>query len=108
MIRRPPRSTLFPYTTLFRSRAPSPGRRRHARAGARRSAPARRRARGHLRSLPRPPSTAGRRAVGGAERVELPPWSRALAVGLRLPRARGSRDAPALARPVAERARLAG
>src|SRR3712207_8899306 len=29
MIRRPPRSTLFPYTTLFRSRAkPVPGRRR--------------------------------------------------------------------------------
>src|SRR6266511_2893656 len=25
MIRRPPRSTLFPYTTLFRSRRPSPG-----------------------------------------------------------------------------------
>src|SRR3989475_7632113 len=50
---------------------------------ARRSAPARRRARGHLRSVPRPPSTAGRRAVGGAERVELPPRSRALAVGLR-------------------------
>src|SRR2546422_4321868 len=25
MIRRPPRSTLFPYTTLFRSRAPMPG-----------------------------------------------------------------------------------
>src|SRR2546425_6853350 len=24
MIRRPPRSTLFPYTTLFRSRKPSP------------------------------------------------------------------------------------
>src|SRR5258705_1615908 len=24
MIRRPPRSTLFPYTTLFRSRAPEP------------------------------------------------------------------------------------
>src|SRR3712207_7088595 len=24
MIRRPPRSTLFPYTTLFRSRPPSP------------------------------------------------------------------------------------
>src|SRR2546421_8528831 len=24
MIRRPPRSTLFPYTTLFRSRAPAP------------------------------------------------------------------------------------
>src|SRR5436305_2535531 len=26
MIRRPPRSTLFPYTTLFRSRAPPGGR----------------------------------------------------------------------------------
>src|SRR5438046_7339757 len=26
MIRRPPRSTLFPYTTLFRSRAPRGGR----------------------------------------------------------------------------------
>src|SRR5260370_29460605 len=26
MIRRPPRSTLFPYTTLFRSRVGSPGR----------------------------------------------------------------------------------
>src|SRR2546429_6043870 len=26
MIRRPPRSTLFPYTTLFRSSQPSPGR----------------------------------------------------------------------------------
>src|SRR5258708_12616941 len=26
MIRRPPRSTLFPYTTLFRSRATPPGR----------------------------------------------------------------------------------
>src|SRR3712207_8757609 len=25
MIRRPPRSTLFPYTTLFRSPAPQPG-----------------------------------------------------------------------------------
>src|SRR5438309_5269260 len=28
MIRRPPRSTLFPYTTLFRSSPPPPGRRR--------------------------------------------------------------------------------
>src|SRR2546430_5821056 len=27
MIRRPPRSTLFPYTTLFRSRVRGPGRR---------------------------------------------------------------------------------
>src|SRR3712207_7188671 len=30
MIRRPPRSTLFPYTTLFRSEPPSP---RHGRIG---------------------------------------------------------------------------
>src|SRR6266536_4873986 len=43
MIRRPPRSTLFPYTTLFRSppRLPRPGR-GHARARARvRRAPGR-------------------------------------------------------------------
>src|SRR3712207_7996177 len=35
MIRRPPRSTLFPYTTLFRSRRSRPARprRRRARAG---------------------------------------------------------------------------
>src|SRR3712207_7702524 len=30
MIRRPPRSTLFPYTTLFRSSGMVPRRRRHA------------------------------------------------------------------------------
>src|SRR5947199_4079816 len=30
MIRRPPRSTLFPYTTLFRSRGGGPGHRRSA------------------------------------------------------------------------------
>src|SRR4051812_49507557 len=29
MIRRPPRSTLFPYTTLFRSRSTAPGRGSH-------------------------------------------------------------------------------
>src|SRR2546427_3649061 len=29
MIRRPPRSTLFPYTTLFRSRRPRAGRHNH-------------------------------------------------------------------------------
>src|SRR5256886_7048874 len=35
MIRRPPRSTLFPYTTLFRSRAARPGSsRRSGRRGA--------------------------------------------------------------------------
>src|SRR2546422_1553657 len=36
MIRRPPRSTLFPYTTLFRSRRPRPRPRRDARAPRRR------------------------------------------------------------------------
>src|SRR6266852_7477617 len=38
MIRRPPRSTLFPYTTLFRSRRPGPWRRgcRDCRRAARR------------------------------------------------------------------------
>src|SRR5688572_31696181 len=38
MIRRPPRSTLFPYTTLFRSRVPARG---WPRIGERRSGPAR-------------------------------------------------------------------
>src|SRR5438093_13678690 len=38
MIRRPPRSTLFPYTTLFRS---EPARSRRARRGRRPAAPAR-------------------------------------------------------------------
>src|SRR3989441_8073833 len=33
MIRRPPRSTLFPYTTLFRSPGPDPRLRRRARGG---------------------------------------------------------------------------
>src|SRR5256885_5021835 len=33
MIRRPPRSTLFPYTTLFRSLAQSPGRAAAGRCG---------------------------------------------------------------------------
>src|SRR5258708_28286602 len=32
MIRRPPRSTLFPYTTLFRSPSPPPSCRRRSRA----------------------------------------------------------------------------
>src|SRR2546421_3371487 len=35
MIRRPPRSTLFPYTTLFRSRVGGFARRAHLRTGAR-------------------------------------------------------------------------
>src|SRR5687768_17639912 len=33
MLRRPPRSTLFPYTTLFRSRSIDPARRERARRG---------------------------------------------------------------------------
>src|SRR2546428_2835458 len=39
MIRRPPRSTLFPYTTLFRSSAEFPRFRSHSRTSARRSGP---------------------------------------------------------------------
>src|SRR5260221_13014283 len=38
MIRRPPRSTLFPYTTLFRSRSQRPLQRRRACPGRRRGA----------------------------------------------------------------------
>src|SRR2546430_9699151 len=38
MIRRPPRSTLFPYTTLFRSRSPDAPRVRHGGALAERPA----------------------------------------------------------------------
>src|SRR2546427_8375439 len=46
MIRRPPRSTLFPYTTLFRSQAVPPGR---ARGCGRDLRPSRREARGARR-----------------------------------------------------------
>src|SRR4051794_41746173 len=53
MIRRPPRSTLFPYTTLFRSARPSP-----AAAGCARRAPAhgrgRRRSEEHTSELQSP------------------------------------------------------
>src|SRR2546430_3698875 len=47
MIRRPPRSTLFPYTTLFRSPADRPG------AGARQARPADLRPRGAAAAPPR-------------------------------------------------------
>src|SRR5947207_4306224 len=50
MIRRPPSSTLFPYTTLFRSHVAAPSRRGRI-AAARRDRPAPRRAVAH----PRPP-----------------------------------------------------
>src|SRR5689334_24349436 len=54
MIRRPPRSTLFPYTTLFRSQI---ARKNHARAGAPATRPA---------ALPNP--QARRRARGFGDR----------------------------------------
>src|SRR3989442_11504847 len=41
MIRRPPRSTLFPYTTLFRSKPPSESSRRASGRRRRRAAPSR-------------------------------------------------------------------
>src|SRR5215216_6899814 len=54
MIRRPPRSTLFPYTTLFRSRTPPVARTRGWR---------------HARGVPgrRPPRVAGARAPRSEE-----------------------------------------
>src|SRR5688572_32191680 len=55
MIRRPPRSTLFPYTTLFRSRlerrAPELARRRVAIAGLLRHGPAEHRSEEHTSEL---------------------------------------------------------
>src|SRR5687768_18550341 len=59
MIRRPPRSTLFPYTTLFRSRTRSPGR------SAVRSAAGSARA---LRACRRRPAPRGGRGAGSARR----------------------------------------
>src|SRR2546426_8170356 len=64
MIRRPPRSTLFPYTTLFRSaQAPAgrEGRFLHR-------ASLRRRARGSAATFDRPLRRAGRAARGGRRR----------------------------------------
>src|SRR3712207_8468021 len=55
MIRRPPRSTLFPYTTLFRSAA---GRRRSGRVRRRR----------HVRRVPPLPAGVGGRGAGGGGR----------------------------------------
>src|SRR2546430_3963368 len=51
MIRRPPRSTLFPYTTLFRSADRVPARRRSGQPASRHVVP-RVRSRGHLRHVP--------------------------------------------------------
>src|SRR6266481_2648742 len=96
MIRRPPRSTLFPYTTLFRPRARS-GRARGAACGEPDPVDA------HRVRPPRAvhaPSAEGAAPVGALrERVGLRPWPRIeLAGGLRrLPAAEdGSRRWPSL------------
>src|SRR3712207_7393299 len=62
MIRRPPRSTLFPYTTLFRSRAP----RGCSGRAARPRAPTRARARGAGRA----PAASTTHRLGSAPRSE--------------------------------------
>src|SRR5206468_8338711 len=54
MIRRPPRSTLFPYTTLFRSRAGGDSRRGRAERPGRHPASARAARAGARRGEPRP------------------------------------------------------
>src|SRR3712207_7051010 len=59
MIRRPPRSTLFPYTTLFRSRA---------RRAAHRARPPRRRVRLRRTAAPRAPAD----LLGAPEPARLP------------------------------------
>src|SRR3989442_9766912 len=97
MIRRPPRSTLFPYTTLFRSRA-RPGARAVRHAGARRRADAGDRARARRlrprlvpgaddRALPR---GAGRLSRDGARLSEERPRDPPAA----LARAGRARDVP--------------
>src|SRR3712207_7500343 len=65
MIRRPPRSTLFPYTTLFRSQAPPPAAGRGGRARGAQAAPARAgRARGRDPARARPPGHQRERSLG--------------------------------------------
>src|SRR3712207_7864411 len=54
MIRRPPRSTLFPYTTLFRSALERPGGRQHGGRAGRLERQAADRGGGHLGQLLRP------------------------------------------------------
>src|SRR3712207_7545384 len=67
MIRRPPRSTLFPYTTLFRSDVERD--RRGVRTGGRRGAPLRR-AGGPDAPRPRPGLRGAVAELRGAERSE--------------------------------------
>src|SRR5256886_13301054 len=89
MIRRPPRSTLFPYTTLFRSRAAAPGgdAAGRGRAGAAPGIPGARR-HGDTRrgALPRP-------GVHGA------PAAAAVALGYRPELQSGDHSRPATGRP---------
>src|SRR6266516_4478889 len=73
MIRRPPRSTLFPYTTLFRSQARHGAGRLAARGahlldGVRRHVPRRTRAAGGVPRRPVPAGLPARRAAAGAAR----------------------------------------
>src|SRR3712207_7807752 len=63
MIRRPPRSTRFPYATLFRSRRPGGARGAPPRAGSHRPGRRRRLARGGLRELARVPRAHGTASV---------------------------------------------
>src|SRR6266511_6244083 len=70
MIRRPPRSTLFPYTTLFRSPRPALGTSRPA--GGRGHAPAGTGRRGSNGRGGRPlPAAGDRKSVGYGKRVDL-------------------------------------
>src|SRR2546426_3863907 len=65
MIRRPPRSTLFPYTTLFRS-----GDRARRRPGGALSEPALPRARGHVAGRRLPPRLGALPRRGGRRRPD--------------------------------------
>src|SRR2546422_9167532 len=77
MIRRPPRSTLFPYTTLFRSQgvAGRGERRRQPRRPARRRAPPawRRGSPSLCRASPRAPATWRRAPLRGGSPARVPP-----------------------------------
>src|SRR6266487_5318637 len=104
MLRRPPRSTLFPYTTLFRSPGSEtdPRDQRHPRLAA--ALRVRQRDRRHRLGLQ---ARQQRDAVGGTARVRVrlraaPP----LRTG-RAPQQRGA-EPPAHAEQLAERARLVG
>src|SRR3989449_7092580 len=88
MIRRPPRSTLFPYTTLFRSLLPERGRAPHELGVThRRAAPSERPRLAAVTHLPEHPLVA-------APRHEVPIHPVALRVGETLPGPGGGVDHP--------------